>query len=223
MWLFVTIWDLCYWSSIIAEIFNKRAQQWLAQCEITPPLNSRNIGGGHVCWGSYDGFNFAGWCSHSVPGMHRDHNAPTCNATRSACGHIVGCDHNEKVNLDRNLKPKLAIMRQCTSVTDRWTLTSQHKREMYILHLALKMKQRLHTAEHLLQTSRLQVATHAEVEARYTLAISRHRYRRLPAPVHHLTWWLDQELPGIETLYKPTVIQPTALLCPCLLTLITKH
>jgi len=27
------------------------------------------------------------------------------------------------VNLDRNLKPKLAIMRQCTSVTDRRTLT----------------------------------------------------------------------------------------------------
>jgi len=26
-----------------------------------PSLNSRNIGGGHVCWGSYDGFNFAGW------------------------------------------------------------------------------------------------------------------------------------------------------------------
>ena len=48
------------------------------------------------------------------------------------------------VNLDRSLKPKLAIMRQCTSVTDRRTyrrtLTSQHKREMYmyILHLALK-------------------------------------------------------------------------------------
>jgi len=39
----------------------------------------------------------------------------------------------------RNLKPKLAIMLQCTSVTDRWTdrrtLTSQHKREMCILHL----------------------------------------------------------------------------------------
>jgi len=28
------------------------------------------------------------------------------------------------VNWDRNLKPKLAIMRQCTSVTDRRTLTS---------------------------------------------------------------------------------------------------
>ena len=30
------------------------------------------IGGGHVCWGSYDGFNFAGWRSRCVPGMHRD-------------------------------------------------------------------------------------------------------------------------------------------------------
>jgi len=28
------------------------------------------------------------------------------------------------VKRDRNLKPKLAIMRQCTSVTDRRTLTS---------------------------------------------------------------------------------------------------
>jgi len=25
-------------------------------------VNSSNLGGGHVCWGSYDGFNFAGWC-----------------------------------------------------------------------------------------------------------------------------------------------------------------
>jgi len=24
-------------------------------------VNSRSLGGGHVCWGSYDGFNFAGW------------------------------------------------------------------------------------------------------------------------------------------------------------------
>jgi len=47
------------------------------------------------------------------------------------------------VKWNRNLKPKLAIMRQCTSVTDRRTdrrtLTSYHKREMYILHLALKI------------------------------------------------------------------------------------
>jgi len=34
-----------------------------------------SIGGGHVCWGSYDGFNFAGWRSRCVPGMHCDHNA----------------------------------------------------------------------------------------------------------------------------------------------------
>jgi len=42
--------------------------------------------------------------------------------------------------VDRNLKPKLAIMRQCTSVTDRRTdgLASWHKRNMYILHFALK-------------------------------------------------------------------------------------
>jgi len=31
-----------------------------------------SIGGGHVCWGSYNGFNFAGWCSRCVTGMHRD-------------------------------------------------------------------------------------------------------------------------------------------------------
>jgi len=24
-------------------------------------VNSRNLGGSHVCWGSYDGFNFPGW------------------------------------------------------------------------------------------------------------------------------------------------------------------
>ena len=31
-----------------------------------------SIGGGHVCSGSYDGFNFAGWHNRCVPGMHRD-------------------------------------------------------------------------------------------------------------------------------------------------------
>ena len=48
------------------------------------------------------------------------------------------------VNWDRNLKLKLAIMRQCTSVTDRRTdrrtggLASWHKRKMYILHVKWK-------------------------------------------------------------------------------------
>ena len=53
---------------------------------------------------------------------------------------------NVRVKWDRNLKPKLAIMRQCTSVrqTDRQTdgLASWHKREMYILHLVLKITSR---------------------------------------------------------------------------------
>ena len=53
------------------------------------------------------------------------------------------CTASTALNLDWNLKPKLAIMCQCTSVTDRrtdrWTLTSYHKRKMYILHLVLKM------------------------------------------------------------------------------------
>jgi len=33
---------------------------------------SRGPGSGYVSWGSYDGFNFAGWRSRCVPGMHRD-------------------------------------------------------------------------------------------------------------------------------------------------------
>ena len=47
------------------------------------------------------------------------------------------------VKWDRNLKPKLAIMRQCTSVTDRRTdgLAPWHTREMYILHRVLKTGQ----------------------------------------------------------------------------------
>ena len=52
-----------------------------------------------------------------LPGIHRDHNAPACTATRTACGRIC------TVNLDQNLKPKLAIMRQCTSITERQTDT----------------------------------------------------------------------------------------------------
>jgi len=34
--------------------------------------------------------------SRCVPGMHRDHNAPACTATRSACGRIVGCGRNAR-------------------------------------------------------------------------------------------------------------------------------
>ena len=34
-------------------------------------VNSRNIGSGHVCWGSYDGFNFAGWRGRC--GSHHDY------------------------------------------------------------------------------------------------------------------------------------------------------
>jgi len=61
-----------------------------------------------------------------LPGMHRDHNAPACTATRS------GLRPQSAVNLDRNLKPKLAINnapmhfhhRQMDRRTDRRTLTS---------------------------------------------------------------------------------------------------
>jgi len=53
-----------------------------------------------------------------LPGMHCDHNTPACTVTCSARPHALRPQC--AVNLDRNLKPKLAIMRQCTSVTDRW-------------------------------------------------------------------------------------------------------
>ena len=57
-----------------------------------------------------------------LPDMHRDRNVPGC---------IV------RGKLDRNLKPKLAIMCQCTSVTDRRILTSYHKQKRCV-YLALK-------------------------------------------------------------------------------------
>jgi len=41
-------------------------------------VNSRNLGGGHVCWGSYDGFNSAGW--HSGCEWHQC--CPSCCATK---------------------------------------------------------------------------------------------------------------------------------------------
>jgi len=58
-------------------------------------------------------------------------------AARRPQQHVGQC----AVKWDRSLKRKLAITHQCTSVTDRRTdrLTSWHKREMYKLHLALKM------------------------------------------------------------------------------------
>ena len=60
-------------------------------------------------------------------------------AARRPQQHVDQC----AVKWDRNLKLKLAIMRQCTSVTDRRTgmMASWHKRELYILHLALKISQ----------------------------------------------------------------------------------
>jgi len=55
-----------------------------------------------------------------LPGMHHDHNAPACMASHSERPHALRV-RARTVNLDWNLKPKLAIMCQCTSVTDRWT------------------------------------------------------------------------------------------------------
>jgi len=55
-----------------------------------------------------------------LPSMHRDHNEPACTVTRLAVRTRIGrivC----VINLDRNLKHKLVIMRQCTSITDRQT------------------------------------------------------------------------------------------------------
>jgi len=62
-----------------------------------------------------------------LPGKHRESRCmqrPQCarmhcdsQCMRANCGLRPQC----VVNLDRNLKPKLAIMRQCTLVTDRWT------------------------------------------------------------------------------------------------------
>jgi len=48
-----------------------------------------------------------------LPGMHRNYNVPAqCTATAPRA-HLICA-----VNLDQNLKPKVAIMCQCTSVTD---------------------------------------------------------------------------------------------------------
>jgi len=66
--------------------------------------------------------------SLALTGMARD-DPPASSTASGQCA----------VKWDRNLKPKLAIMRHCTSVTDRRRdgLASWHKHEMYILHLAL--------------------------------------------------------------------------------------
>ena len=48
----------------------EQKQEGLAVASIA--RDDPSIGGGHVCWGSYDGFSFAGWRSRCVPGMHRD-------------------------------------------------------------------------------------------------------------------------------------------------------
>ena len=57
---------------VIIDVYKQEGLAVASIARVTPSLNSRNIGGGHVCWGSYDGFNFAGWRSRCVPGMHRD-------------------------------------------------------------------------------------------------------------------------------------------------------
>ena len=75
--------------------------------------------------------------SLALASMARDDSpaSSTASSTAPASSTAAQC----AVKWDRNLKPKLAIMRQCTSVTDRRTdgLASWHKHEMYILHLAL--------------------------------------------------------------------------------------
>ena len=98
------------------------------------------------------------------------------------------------VKWDRNLKPKLAIMRQCTSVTDRRTdgLASWHKREMYILHLARKTGKFTNHCEDLLRRRWV----HSSVRR----TISQHRCS--PAAnqgkgnEYHTSSGLDQRLPS---------------------------
>jgi len=53
----------------------------------------------------------------ALASMARDD--PPASSTARRCSTA-----SSTVKWDRNLKPKLAIMHQCTSVTDRWTLTS---------------------------------------------------------------------------------------------------
>ena len=76
--------------------------------------------------------------SLALASMARDD--PPASSTASSTAPARARRPKCAVKWDRNLKPKLAIMRQCTSVTDRRTdgLASWHKREMYILYLALK-------------------------------------------------------------------------------------
>jgi len=59
---------------------------------------------------------------------YRDHNVPACTASPHVLQLVVHVGAllaatQCTVNLDRNLKPKLAIMCQCSSVTDRQTDT----------------------------------------------------------------------------------------------------
>ena len=65
---------------------------------------------------------------------------PPANSTVAQAARRAKC----AVKWDRKLKPKLAIMRQCTSVTDRRTdgLASWHKREMYITSCAKKIERK---------------------------------------------------------------------------------
>jgi len=58
--------------------------------------------------------------SLALAGMARDD--PPASSTASGRADCSTAD----AKWDRNLKPKLAIMRQCTSVTDRWTDGQTH-------------------------------------------------------------------------------------------------
>ena len=88
------------------------------------------------------------WCKADTAYVQRKYTVKSCNQNKRAQHWLAWREmirtHAARrpqcaVKWDRNLKPKLAIMCQCTSVIDRRTLTSQHKRQMYILHLALKI------------------------------------------------------------------------------------
>jgi len=103
--------------------------------------------GAYGCWKSQTCCAIPASCIHeslALASIARDDSpassmaaaSSTASSTVAAAARRLQC----VVKWDQNLKPKLAIMCQCTSITDRWTdgLASWHKCEMHTLHLALK-------------------------------------------------------------------------------------
>jgi len=94
---------------------SRRPVEWRHFVEV----NSRNLGSSHVCWGSYDGFNFAGWRGSCVYHTHSHWPFSFVYSTVGIKQCVVVYVHNKQLKL----------------VNDRWPPTSKFVIRCTLYHI----------------------------------------------------------------------------------------